>query len=85
MICVYIRTTKGGTYYTGSTIDLERRMREHMSGHVLYTKTRRPVQLYAYREFNDIKEAALWEKKYKRSSGQRIRDLQKGILRWSLL
>lgn len=76
---VYILKTKDGTKYTGSTTDLDRRIKEHEYGKVQYTKHRRLVTLYAYRVFNDIKEAAFWEKKYKRSSGQLRRDMDKGL------
>jgi putative endonuclease len=77
---VYILKTSDGNRYIGSTINLKRRFGEHSSGKVLSTRNKLPVTLVAYRTFTEIKEAALWEKKYKRSHAQLERDLKKGIL-----
>jgi len=38
------------------------------------------MKLYAYREFSNISEAAIFEKKYKNSSGQIDRDIKNGKL-----
>lgn len=80
MAFVYILLTADGTRYTGSTIALERRLREHQSGGVSSTRNKRPLKLLAFRKFSDIEEAALWEKKYKRSHGQLERDIKRGIV-----
>ena len=61
-------------------MNLERRMQEHENGLVFSTREKRPLRLFAFREFSDIKEAALWEKKYKGSHGQLERDIRKGIV-----
>ena len=43
---VYIVECADGTYYTGITKDLERRLEQHNTGRgARYTATRRPVQL----------------------------------------
>ncbi|TNE60837.1 MAG: GIY-YIG nuclease family protein [Alphaproteobacteria bacterium] len=43
---VYILKCANGSYYTGHTEDLERRMAEHQTGTpVCYTTTRRPIAL----------------------------------------
>jgi putative endonuclease len=43
---VYILECADGSYYTGSTIDLERRIEEHRSGRgARYTRGRLPVKL----------------------------------------
>lgn len=50
-ICVYILKCGDGTLYTGSTVDLAKRLREHneLKSGAKYTKARRPVAL-AYQE-----------------------------------
>lgn len=51
------------SYYTGSTIDLERRLAEHQSGEgANYTKKRLPVGLGYYEEFNRVDLAFYREK-----------------------
>jgi len=76
---VYILKTATGQQYIGSTKNVANRLREHERGKVISTKHKRPVALFAIRTFNDIKEAAVWEKKYKRSHGQLERDIRKGL------
>ncbi len=46
MCYVYIVRCADGSFYTGWTMDIERRIAEHNSGRgAKYTKTRRPVKL----------------------------------------
>lgn len=56
---VYLLRCKDGTYYTGVTTDLERRVREHngSSKGAKYTKSRRPVTL-VYSETRTDRSAA---------------------------
>lgn len=50
----YILECSDGTYYTGWTIDPERRVAQHNKGiGARYTKTRRPVQLVYLEEQPD--------------------------------
>ena len=68
MICVYVlMSLKDKKKYTGSTINLERRLKEHHKGWVKATRYRRPLKLLGYQECMTIKEAAFLEKKYKQS------------------
>lgn len=54
----YIVECKDGTYYTGWTNDLEKRMKAHNSGNGgKYTAVRRPVNLVYYEEFETKQEA----------------------------
>lgn len=64
---VYILKCSDGTYYTGVTNDLNRRLAEHKSGAIpgSYTHVRKPLELVYYDEFNDINNAILWEKRIK--------------------
>lgn len=56
---VYIIQCCDGTYYTGWTIDLEKRISEHNQGKgSKYTRGRLPVTLRYYEEF-DTKEKAM--------------------------
>jgi len=60
---MYILECADGTFYTGSTKDLERRMYEHIHGlGANYTKSNRPVKLVYYEEYNRIDEAFYREK-----------------------
>lgn len=55
---VYILQCSDGTYYTGSTNNLERRLLEHQEGEgANYTKTRKPIKLVYY-EFHQFVSAA---------------------------
>ena len=48
----YILECKDGTYYTGWTNNLEKRMKEHNEGKgAKYTKARRPVKLVYFETF----------------------------------
>ncbi len=57
---VYMLRCSDGTFYLGSTKDLERRIREHNNSKqgARYTKARRPVEL-AYSEECETWSAAL--------------------------
>ncbi len=78
---VYIlQSLKDNHNYIGSTTDIKRRVKEHQKGLVKSTKNRLPLILYGFRKFDSIKEAAIWEKKYKRSHGQLLRDIKRGLM-----
>jgi putative endonuclease len=64
---IYILKCSDGSYYTGITNDLEKRFKEHQSGHKKdsYTYKRRPLSLEFYQEFNDVLQAIYFEKKIK--------------------
>ncbi len=54
----YILKCSDGTFYTGWTNDLQKRLSAHNSGKgSKYTKTRLPVELIYFEEFEDKKEA----------------------------
>lgn len=55
----YILECKDGTYYTGWTNNLDKRLKDHNEGKgAKYTKPRLPVSLIYYEEFQ-IKEEAM--------------------------
>ncbi len=60
---LYILECSDGSYYTGSTIDIELRLRQHLVGEGSnYTKRRLPVKLLYVEEFLHIDEAFYREK-----------------------
>lgn len=65
---VYILECSDGTYYTGSTNDLGKRVKEHRDGKrgAKYTRDRRPVGLVWSKEYKYFKLAFLEEKRIKR-------------------
>jgi len=64
---VYIVKCSDGSYYTGVTNNLDRRIEEHNSGDNprCYTYKRRPVTLMYEEHFNNITNAIEWEKQIK--------------------
>ena len=60
---MYILECADGSYYTGSTTDLELRLQQHQSGEgANHTRKRLPVRLMYYEEFDRIDEAFYREK-----------------------
>ena len=63
---VYILECSDGTYYTGATNDLDKRIKKHNDGKgAKYTKTRRPVKLMKSFECIDKSDALKLEYKIK--------------------
>jgi len=64
---VYILLCSDGSYYTGITNDMERRMYEHENGinPESYTHKRRPVRLVFHEMFTDVNQAIAFEKQVK--------------------
>ncbi len=63
---VYIVACADGTYYTGFTSCLARRLRTHNKGKgARYTRDRRPVRLVWHKRFRNFKPAFLEEKRIK--------------------
>ena len=60
---IYILQCADGSYYTGSTVDLERRLAQHQAGEgANYTKKRLPVKLVYYEKLARIDKAFYREK-----------------------
>ena len=60
---MYILLCNDGSFYTGSTRNLERRLAQHQSGEgANFTKKRLPVDLIYYEEYARIDEAFYREK-----------------------
>lgn len=70
LIYLYILKCKDGTYYTGVTNNLEKRVEEHNRGinKESYTYSRKPVTLVWHEMFNDFHLAFDWETRIKKWS-----------------
>ena len=70
---VYIVECADGTYYTGITTDVERRLNEHNYSFksAKYTRSRRPVRLVYSEEVLNRSEASKRECKIKKLSRQK--------------
>ena len=64
---LYILQCADGTYYTGVTTDMKRRLNEHNTSKrgAKYTKTRRPVKVVYLSGYNDRSFAQKAEYKFK--------------------
>lgn len=64
---VYILLCSDGTYYTGQTKDLDKRIEAHNRGiGARYTRGRTPVQLVYHEGVSTLREAFILEHKIKR-------------------
>lgn len=71
---VYILQCSDGSLYTGCTSDISRRIIEHNSHKVHYTRDKTPVYLKTYFAFNDKYKAFEFEKYLKSGSGIAFRN-----------
>ncbi len=80
MIFVYIVRCNNGSYYTGITYDIQKRILEHNSGLTTsITKSRRPVELVYKEEFDDRIKAAQREREIKGWSRVKKENLINGL------
>ena len=64
MAWTYLLECADGSYYTGSTTELDLRLAQHNSGRgAVYTSTRYPVSLLWAGEFEKIEEAYAFERR----------------------
>lgn len=71
---VYILKCYDGTYYTGCTNKIDRRLEEHRNGKVSYTKDKLPLTLSWYCAFPEKHIAFQFEKYLKSGSGIAFRN-----------
>lgn len=77
---MYILECCDGTYYTGSTVDLKRRILQHQLGEgANYTSKRLPVKLVYYEEYAYVSSAFYREKQVKKWSQVKKQALIYGI------
>jgi putative endonuclease len=78
---MYILECADGTYYTGSTNDLERRVREHQElAGAMYTRRNHPCKLVYSEEFDKVEFAFKREKQVQRWSHAKKKALIEGKL-----
>jgi putative endonuclease len=67
---IYLLRCSDGSYYTGVTNDVQKRLFEHQEGLIsdCYTHNKRPVTLVHIEEYSDVVEAISREKQIKRWS-----------------
>ena len=76
---MYILKCADGSYYTGSTINLEKRVLQHQAGEgANYTRKYLPVKLVYFEEFGQIEEAYKREKQVQGWSRKKKEALIKG-------
>ena len=64
--CVYILKDETGKFYIGSTDNLERRMKQHISGHTQTIKTMNNPKLVLAQEYQSLNIARKIERKIKK-------------------
>ncbi|HTY39780.1 MAG TPA: GIY-YIG nuclease family protein [Candidatus Paceibacterota bacterium] len=75
MYYVYLlRSEKDGTFYTGFSENLARRLKEHNRQLATYTSTKAPVKLVWYSCFENKEKALDFERYLKSSSGFAFRN-----------
>ena len=75
MAYVYIlKSEKNGSYYIGSTSNMDERLKRHNSGQVTATKNLRPFLVSFFREYPTSTEARIIESKLKRLKSRVIID-----------
>lgn len=75
-VFVYIIECRDGTLYTGITNNVQRRLQEHRTGKgATYTKIHGVKRLLGYRRFKDRSEAMREEKRIKKLSHKKKREL----------
>jgi len=76
---MYILECADGSYYTGSTWDLDRRLREHQNGEgANHTKKCLPVKLVYYEEYARVEDAFHREKQVQGWSRRKKEALMEG-------
>ena len=69
---VYVlRSRKSGLFYTGYTIDLRKRLTEHLENKSIYTNKRGPYELIYYEACKNKLDAMSKEKSLKTGMGER--------------
>lgn len=79
---VYILQCADGTFYTGLSTKLEKRIQQHEMGFykTCYTYSRRPLSMVWHEQFPDFEQAMSWEKRIKGWSRRKKLELIEGRL-----
>lgn len=68
-----LQSVKDGSFYVGFTTDLQRRLKEHNSGHSNYSSKHGPWKLIYFEEFKTLEEAVARERYLKTGAGRKFR------------
>lgn len=68
---VYAIINNIGGKYIGSTTNIKNRLKKHNTGGTIYTNKFKDWSLLGYLEFEDIKEARIYEKLIKKNQSKR--------------
>jgi putative endonuclease len=79
MYFVYLIQCDDNYFYTGIAWNLEKRLKEHNLGKILFIKNRRPLKLVYKESFQKRKEAAKREKEIKGWRREKKERLIKGL------
>ena len=80
---VYIVQCSDDTLYTGYSVDVDKRIEVHNSGKgAKYTRSRLPVKLVYWKEFETKSEALKWEYKIKQLSRKKKLKLCHNVRRY---
>lgn len=81
MYYVYILSCKDGSYYTGSTNNVEKRFKDHLAGKgARYTKSHKPEKIIYREEFSTKSEALKREIEIKKWPRQMKEKLVRSVL-----
>lgn len=76
-----LKSQNDGDWYTGSTNDLQKRLKDHKTGQVRSTKDRKPLELIYYEACKNEQDARVREKYLKSGMGKRyLRNRMKRFL-----
>jgi predicted GIY-YIG superfamily endonuclease len=67
-----LQSLTDGTYYVGSTLNVNSRRERHNPGRSQYTKSKRPWQLVRFEEFSNKSDALKRENQIKRPKSKRF-------------
>ena len=85
MYYTYIVECTDGTYYTGYTVDVKKRLAVHNAGKgAKYTKSRKPVTLIYQEEFNTKEEAMRREWQIKQMCRKEKERLIENNKKWNI-
>lgn len=77
---IYILLCSDNSYYTGSTNDIEKRFKDHLTGKgAKYTRSHKPLKIIYQEKFNTKSEALKRESKIKNLSRKQKEELIKLI------
>ena len=71
---VYLLELSDGSFYTGYTKNLKKRIKKHNNGDITSTKHKRPVEIIWYCAFRRKDDAIKFEKYLKTASGSATRN-----------